>query len=280
MKEIHRIDAHQHFWRYQTRDYAWMDGAGMELLKQDYLPDTLAPHLAAHAMDGSIAVQARASEEENAFLLQLAAADPRVLGVVGWLDLRAADAEAKLATLAKHTAMKGLRHLVQDEADPSAFLQDAAFNRGVAQVLKHDMVYEVLVHAKDLPAAVDFCARHEGRLVLDHMAKPDVQHGDFAVWRKHLAELARIPHVSCKLSGLVTEAAWGTWTQEALRPYFAEALELFGPKRVLFGSDWPVCLLSGSYDAVVALLESACGTLNSDDRNALFGMNAWRLYKL
>ncbi|MEG2004748.1 MAG: amidohydrolase family protein, partial [Bilophila sp.] len=214
------------------------------------------------------------------FLLELAEADPRVLGVVGWLDLRAADAADRLERLAEHKAMKGLRHLVQDETDPSAFLQDAAFNAGVKQVLARDMVYEVLVHAQDLPAAVAFCARHEGRLVLDHMAKPDVRHDGFAFWRKHMAELAAIPHVSCKLSGLVTEAVWGAWTQEQLRPYFAEVLELFGPHRVLFGSDWPVCLLSGSYDAVVDLLHTATGTLTSEEKEALWGMNACRIYNL
>lgn len=279
MNTIRRVDAHQHFWRYQTRDYGWMNDR-MGVLKQDFLPADLEPHLDVHGIEGSLAVQARASEEENQFLMDLAVSNPRVLGVVGWLDLRARDAGAKLDILAEQKVMKGIRHLVQDEADPSAFLEDAAFNAGVDQVLEHDMVYEVLIHAKDLSAATAFCARHEGRLVLDHIAKPNVQHDGFASWQKHMAALAKLPHVSCKLSGLVTEAAWGAWTPEALRPYFVEALELFGSQRVLFGSDWPVCLLSGSYDQVVDLLESTTGTLSASERADLWGMNACRIYML
>ena len=174
--------------------------------------------------------------------------------------------------------LKGYRHQVQDEPSPSAFLEDGRFNRGVETLQRGGKVYEVLIHAKDLPAAIAFCGRHDlGPLVLDHLGKPDVRHESAAEWARRIAPLAAQEHVSCKLSGLITEAHWHGWDERDLLPYLDAALECFGPSRLLFGSDWPVCLLSGTYDQVCGLAGKATASLSEAERDAVWGGNACRV---
>lgn len=275
-----RVDAHQHFWRYAPADYAWMDES-MAVLKQDYLPDQLAPVLQRHKMSGCVAVQARPDLSENGFLLALAEAHPMVLGVVGWLDFLAADLDLLLELGNVHPRMKGYRAMVQDAPDPAALLADERFNAGVAAVQRSGKVYELLIHAKELEAAARFCARHDkSPIVLCHLAKPDVRAGDLADWAARMAPLAALPHVACKLSGLITEAPWRAWTPEQLLPYMHAALDLFGPERIIFGSDWPVCLCAGSVDDVYALTAAALASLSENDQTAIWGGNARKIYGL
>lgn len=280
MGGLRRVDAHQHFWRYGSDGYGWI-GEGMEALKRDFLPDGLRLELDGQGVYGTVAVQARSSEAETDFLLGLAAAHPWILAVVGWIDLRAGDLEARLEARAASAILKGYRHPVQDEPSPSAFLEDGRFNRGVEALQRRGKVYEVLVRSGDLPAAVAFCGRHDrGPLVLDHLGKPDVRNGSAAAWRGRVKPLAALEHVSCKLSGLITEAEWRAWDGRDLLPYLDAALECFGPERLLFGSDWPVCLLSGTYAQVRGLAEAATASLSESEREAVWGGNACRVYGL
>lgn len=274
-----RIDAHQHFWCYTPEDYPWI-GPEMAVLQRDFTPPDLHPLLHAGGFDGSIAVQARSSRDETEFLLELAEFAPWIRGVIGWADMRAPGLEAVMNEDTQSGPLKGYRHQVQDEPSPAACLADDAFNQGVAAVLRRGLVYEVLIHARDLEAATTFCARHEGRLVLDHLGKPDVRAAKPADWGRRIRPLARLEHVSCKLSGLITEAAWNGWTEADLRPYIDIALECFGPQRLMFGSDWPVCLVAGSYAEVSDLIAHSIGHLSADEQAAVWGGTACKVYAL
>lgn len=272
-----RIDAHQHYWRYDPAEYPWI-GAGMDVLRRDCLPAQAAVHLDAHGFDAAIAVQARCSEAETEWLLALAREDAHIAGVVGWVDLAAENVAERLAHWGADPALRGIRHIVQDDPDPAATLADAAFGRGVRATQDAGLVYEVLVHAPDLPAAIDFCARHDRHwLVLDHLGKPAIVDAAWQPWAGHLAELARLPHVMCKLSGLVTEAGD---VPDRIGRYAAHALDCFGPGRTMFGSDWPVCRLAAEYDAVCVQAESAAAGLAAGEREQLFGGTATRCYGL
>lgn len=274
-----RLDAHQHFWRYAPEAYPWIDGR-MRALARDFLPADLAPLLRRHGFDGSIAVQAAHTVDETRFLLALADAQPFVRGVVGWVDLRDEPRrlDATLAELAAHPRLCGLRHVAQDEPD-ERFLARDDFCRGVARLARFGLVYDVLIYARQIPAAIELVRRFpEQPFVLDHLGKPDVRCGGLAAWARGLRELARSENLVCKLSGLVTEAAWDAWTPAELAPYLEVGLEAFGPGRLLFGSDWPVCTLAARYDEVVALAESALSSLAADERSAVFGGNAERIY--
>ncbi len=276
-----RIDAHQHFWRYSPAELPWI-GAHMQVLARDFLPDDLAPALRRSRIDGCIAVQARPDLRENGFLLELAENNPLVRGVVGWVDLCAPDAAGMVAGLARHAKLRGLRHLVQDEPD-DAFLLRGDFQRGVAALAAHGLVYDVLIHPRHLVDAARFCADlPEVTFVLDHLAKPDIAHDDRQPWADALRELARQPHVACKVSGLVTEARWHGWRADDFRFFLDTALTAFGPDRLLFGSDWPVCLLAADDYASVHDLVAAWAEANLSEagRAALFGANAARIYKL
>jgi L-fuconolactonase len=276
-----RVDAHQHFWRYRAADCPWID-AGMDVLRRDWLPQDLRPLLDAHAMDACIAVQARADEAETDFLLRLAREHDWIAAVVGWVDLCAVDIDARLARWHGERRLAGFRHLLQDEADVAATLADAAFNRGVAALQARRQVFEVLVRgAGQLSATHGFCARQDRHwLVLDHLGKPAIGGTDDARWRAAMRELAAMPHVLCKLSGLVTEMEAPNLDEAILRRYLDTTLELFGPQRLLFGSDWPVCLLRASYADVCRIIENWSRSLGDDMHAQLWGGNAARCYGL
>lgn len=275
-----RVDAHQHFWTYTPQDYPWIDERHAPL-QRDFLPDDLKPLLDQQGVDGCIAVQARQSLDETDALLAHATTHPWILGVVGWVDLRADDLDAQLDRRANAPKLVGFRHLVQDEPAPSLFLQDPAFARGMHHLQRHGLAYDVLIKDKDLHAAADFCRRHDQHhLILDHLGKPDLSLEDPIAWADRLAPLAALPHVACKLSGLITEADWQHWRAVELLPYFYLALELFGPDRLMFGSDWPVCQLAGSYGQVHHLFDTAISSLSTAEQDALRGGTALRLYGL
>jgi L-fuconolactonase len=270
------LDSHQHFWRYDAARYGWIDGS-MKALRRDFLPQDLRPLMAAEAVDATIAVQARQDDDETAWLLDLAARHPFIHGVVGWLDLRAADVDCRVERLAAAPRLVGVRHVVQ--AEPAGFLDDAAFRRGVAALERFGLSYDILIYAPQLPEATRFAAAFpRQRFVLDHLGKPDVRGGRFDEWRRDLAALAALPHVWCKLSGLVTEADWRGWTPAGLRPYLDVALEAFGPARVMIGSDWPVCTLAGSYGDVLALVRDAVGDYSTDEQAQILGKTAEDVY--
>ena len=274
-----RIDAHQHFWRYAPETHGWITDE-MAVLRRDYGPEDLAGHLRDHRLDGSIAVQAATTELENAYLLDLAGAAPSILGVVGWVDLTDEEAERSLVRFAEHPRAVGIRHIVQDEPD-DRFLDRPDFRRGVGHLAALGLVYDVLVYERQLPAALEFVrAFPEQPMVLDHLAKPRIAAGEFEPWASRIREIARCENLTAKVSGLVTEADWANWTPADLRPYLDTALEAFGPGRLMFGSDWPVCRLAGEYDAVRSALDEWLATLGASERAAIEGGTAARVYGL
>ncbi|PNS08719.1 amidohydrolase family protein [Solilutibacter silvestris] len=274
-----RIDAHQHFWRYDTQAYPWID-AGMAALRGDRLPVELKPLLDADGIDGCIAVQARADETENAFLLDLATAHPWIVAVVGWLDLFAENVESRLEHWRQHAKFRGVRHLLQDDADVAATIADARFARGVVAVQRNGLVYDVLVRGpRQLTPAVALCARHDRHwLVLDHLGKPDIDGAPSPVWRRAMLELGTMPHVYCKVSGLVTEVAGIHIDRDAIHRHLDAALECFGAERLMFGSDWPVCLLRAGYADVAALVADWSRQLSPDEQARLWGGSALHCY--
>lgn len=273
-----RIDAHQHFWRYSPEDHAWIDDR-MARLRRDFLPADLAPELAQAQMDGSVAVQARQSLEETRFLVELKQAHSEVLGVVGWVDLCAESVGAELEELGGE--LVGVRHLVQDEPDDEFLLRED-FRRGIGHLAGTGLIYELLIHPRHLVVAKSLVAEFpEQPFVLDHMAKPYIARDEIRPWADHLRALAQHDNVSCKLSGLVTEARWDDWTLDDLVPYLDVALDCFGIERVMFGSDWPVCLLaSPDYRTTLGVLDVYGERLGVGERNRLFGENAARIYGL
>jgi L-fuconolactonase len=271
------IDAHQHYWRYDPVDYGWIDGA-MGAIRRDFLPADAAPLMRAARVAASIAVQARQTIEETRWLLSLAAGQSHIAGVVGWIDLQG-DVDAQLAEFAGDKKLAGVRHIVQ--AEPGGFLERPAFLSGLQRIRAYGLVYDILVHARQMPEAVRLADRFPNQpFVLDHLGKPDVRGGEICEWRQQLEALAALPNVCCKLSGLVTEADWRTWTPGQLRPYLDAALNAFGPLRVMMGSDWPVCLVAASYADVVSLVEDALSEYSADERQQILGGNAARFYKV
>jgi L-fuconolactonase len=274
-----RIDAHQHFWRHDPVRDAWISDE-MAVLRRDFLPPELEGVLRAAGVDGCVAVQADTSEDETRFLLDLATRHDVVRGVVGWVDLCAPDVEARLEHFAAYPRLCGIRHIVQAEADDYLTRDDVA--RGIAAVGGAGLAYDILVYARQLPAVRSLVERlpDEQRLVVDHIAKPDIAAGRVEPWARHMRGLAEHANVWCKVSGLVTEADWAGWRPEDLRPYLDVVFEAFGPGRLLFGSDWPVCLLAAEYADVVGVVEDYAAHLGEDERAALFGGNARRCYRL
>jgi L-fuconolactonase len=239
-----RIDAHQHLWHYQPQEYGWI-GEEMARLKQDFLPLHLAPELAAQAVQGSVLVHARQTLQETRWLLEVAERAPEVKGVVGWIDLQQRDVAAQLAEFEPRSLLRGFRHLIQDEADPAQWMEQTLVTSAMQQLQRKEYVWDLLVTHQHLAEASAFAARHDGhQIVLDHLGKPDLAAGA-RHWAKQIAPLAALPHVSCKLSGLLTEPRPQGSTLDDLLPFVDAALEAFGSERLLAGSDWPVCLLAG-----------------------------------
>jgi L-fuconolactonase len=271
------IDAHQHFWRYNPERDAWITPE-MAVLKRDYLPADLARELAPNGVDGSIAVQASQSEEETPFLLGLAEQFSQIVGVVGWVALRDPAIRDRLTYFSQFPKLRGFRHIVQSEPDDRFMLRDD-FCRGISLLREFKFTYDILIYPRQLPAAVELVRRFpEQRFVIDHIAKPIVRTGELQPWADHMKELAAQPNVWCKLSGLVTEAAWTKWKAEQFRPYFDVVLGAFGPQRLMFGSDWPVCLLAATYKQVKALVSEAICGCSAEQQQRIMGLNAMSFY--
>ncbi len=274
-----KIDSHQHFWRYDAVRDAWITDS-MAVLKRDFLPEHLAAELAANRIDRSIAVQADQSESETMFLLDLAEKNKRIAGVVGWVDLLSPRAGERLEYFSHSSKLRGFRHVAQSEPD-DRFLSRENFVKGVAQLRAFGFTYDILIYPKQLPAAIELVARlPEQRFVVDHLAKPEIKSVKSAPWAAQMKEIAQSKNVFCKLSGLVTEADWKHWKTDDFKPYLDKVFDAFGADRLMFGSDWPVCLLAATYGQVKQIIEEYVKGFSQTDKEKIFGGNAARFYGL
>jgi L-fuconolactonase len=272
-----RIDSHQHFWEFDPAQYPWITDK-LARIGRSFLPPDLEPELKAAGLDGCIAVQARQTLEENRFLLGLADRYPFIKGVVGWVDLRADDVERQLEECAGHPRFVGVRHVAQDEAD-DRFLVGKEFLRGISKLKQFDLAYDILIFPKQLPAAIELVNKFpEQRFVLDHIAKPKIREQVMEPWQTHIRELAKAANVTCKVSGMVTEAKWDGWREENFGRYLDVVAEAFGFERLMYGSDWPVCLLAGEYRQVHRIVDAWLKTNNGAP--GVWGENCSRFYKL
>lgn len=274
-----RIDAHQHFWTYNPEEYGWIDDS-MPGLRRDFVPEDLTHELKRNNFRGSVAVQARQTLEETRWLLELADRSPEVLGVVGWVDLRSPDVSSQLLRFACNSKLVGIRHIVQSEPD-DGFLLQPDFMRGISLLEEFDLAYDILIYSRHLPVAAEFVKQFpRQRFVLDHLAKPPIKSGETKIWAEGIRRLAEFPNVCCKLSGLVTEADWQHWTREQIHPYIEVAFEAFGPSRLMIGSDWPVCLVAGTYSRAMNVVIDYLHGHSAEIGRAVLGENAQRFWRL
>jgi L-fuconolactonase len=274
-----RIDAHQHFWRFDPLRDLWITDE-MAAIRRDSLPGDLEPELDANGIDATIAVQADQSEAETEFLLGLAEGNRRIAGVVGWVDLRSDGVERRLEHFAGFKKLRGVRHVAQAEAD-DRFLVRGDFLLGVGLLRQFQLTYDILIYPRQLPAAIELVGKFpEQKFVVDHLAKPKIKAKKIEPWAGLIRELSSNPNVYCKVSGMVTEAEWGRWRPADFEPYLDVVFEAFGEERVMFGSDWPVCLVAASYRQVTHLVESYIKKHVADRRAAIFGDNAVEFYGL
>lgn len=274
-----KIDAHQHFWQYHPSEHAWIEES-MSMLRRNFLPQDLKPELEAAGFDGCVAVQASQSEAETEFLLQLAREHAFIKGVVGWVDLRSGNLEERLQYYAQQPLLKGFRHVVQDEPD-DLFLIRANFLRGIGLLSQYNFSYDILIYPKQLPAANKLAQLFPHQtFVLDHLAKPLIKEQQMNPWKAGIQALANHSNVYCKLSGMVTEAAWNGWKAADFRPYLDVVWQAFGPDRLLIGSDWPVCLLSATYAEVMGIVTDYLNPFPEDVRAKVLGGNAVKAYQL
>jgi L-fuconolactonase len=275
---VMRIDAHQHFWIYNQRNYGWIDES-MASIRRDFLPADLKPELEKNGFHGSVLVQVRQTLEETRWVLELAEKNPFILGVIGWVNLRSPRLRAELESFAGNPKLVGIRHIVQSE--PDDFLLQPDFLRGISVLEEFDLAYDILIYTQHLPIAAEFVERFpRQRFVLDHLAKPPIKSGAVDLWARGLRNLAAFPNVCAKVSGLVTEADWQTWKPEDIRPYLDVAFECFGPSRLMIGSDWPVCTVAASYAQVVNLVKDYMSRHTAEEREAVLGGNAAKFWRL
>jgi len=273
------IDSHHHFWKYDPIEYDWIDDS-MKVIRKDFLPESLELTIREAGVDGVISVQARQSVEETSWLLEMARQNKFIKGVVGWLPLINDDIEVELEKYSGNKLLKGLRHVIQGEPDPK-FMLRKDFNSGVSLLKKYSMAYDILIVERQLPNMIRFVDQHPDQVfVLDHIAKPLIAKHELSLWKENIQELARRENVSCKISGMVTEADFNSWTPPQLQPYFDVVLEAFGADRLLFGSDWPVCLVATSYKNWMKLVQKSISELSKIEQAQIMGENAIRLYQL
>jgi L-fuconolactonase len=275
------IDAHQHFWsRSEPFNYGWLDAPDKVAIRQDHMPDDLAPLLRAAGVEHTVCVQTQHNLEENRWALRLAERHPFIVGVVGWVDLASPDCERHLLEFKDHPKFVGVRHVTQDEPDDE-FIVSPNVIRGLRVLEKHGVPFDLLFYVKHL-RHVPTLARQlpKLRMVIDHLGKPNIREGRFEEWLPLIKAAGEFSNIYCKLSGLITEADWRQWRAEDLRPCVQAAIEIFGPNRCMFGSDWPVCKLAGEYREVKQALVEALGPMAEAERNAIFGSTATRFYGL
>jgi L-fuconolactonase len=273
------IDAHQHFWKYNPTRHTWMSEE-MPVLKTNFLPLDLLPHLQNCTLDGCVAVQADQSEDENTFLLGLSEKYDFIKGIVGWVDLQAENVEERLAYYQQFPKIKGFRHILQDETQRD-FMLRPAFMRGISLLEKYNYTYDILIFIDQLPYTLDFVkAFPNQRLVIDHIAKPKIKQQVIGEWEEYMTKIASFQNVYCKISGLVTEADWQGWKKEDFKIYLDIVVGAFGTERVIYGSDWPVCQLAASYQAQFDIVKGYFASLGQVTQDQFFGKNAIKFYDL
>lgn len=272
-----QIDAHQHFWRYKE-SMQWITPA-MSAIRKDFLPADLWPLLKTNGIDGCIAVQAEQTKDETMFLLQLAEMNPFIKGVVGWVDLRAENINTQLADYSQHSKLKGFRHVLQSESPDFMLTKD--FIKGISALKEFNFTYDLLIFPEQLAAAVSLVKQFPYQpFVIDHLAKPGIKEGTINQWATGIKSIAAYENVYCKISGLVTEADWHKWKRADFIPYLDIVIEAFGTGRIMYGSDWPVCLLAASYEQVMGIVREYFSSFSNTEQQALFGENASRFYQV
>ena len=274
-----KIDSHQHFWKFDPVRDSWIDSS-MSAIQRDFYPDDLKTILDKNGIDGCMAVQADQSETETEFLLGLAENNDFIKGVVGWVDLRAGDIARRLEYFSQFKKLKGFRHVLQGEAD-RALMLTPSFTNGINALRVHDFTYDILIFPDQLGYTHQLVKTFSGRrFVIDHIAKPDIKNKNIEKWANGIKAIAKHDNVWCKVSGMVTEADWQNWQQTDFEPYLDTVFEAFGTKKVMFGSDWPVCNVAGGYDKMIAIVKNYTAKLSNDDQDRFWGLNAAEFYKL
>jgi len=273
-----KIDSHQHFWKYDSVKHAWIDSS-MQKIAKDFLPKDLKPFMDQTQVEGCVAVQADQSEEETQFLLDLAKKNLFIKGVVGWFDLKANSLPKRLKYFSKNPLLKGVRHILQ--AEKEGFMLQDTFLKGIGQLKNYKLTYDILIYPHQLEEATILVEKNPDQpFVLDHLGKPYIKDQKIDEWAAQIRQLAKFKNVYCKLSGMVTEADWNHWQGSDFEDYMSVVLNTFGVDRLMFGSDWPVCLLAGSYSHVIELVDQFIKKLSAGDRNKIMGINAQNFYKL
>ncbi len=274
-----KIDAHHHFWKYNEKEYGWMNDR-MARIRRDFLPADLKREIDRAGIDGVVSVQARQILEETRFLLAHARRHDFIKGVVGWVPLIAPQVRDAIAEFSGAEKLKGYRHVLHDEEDDRYMLRED-FNAGIEAVTEANLIYDILIFEKHLPQTIQFVDRHPNQaFVVDHIAKPRIRDGYLSPWQSLIVELARRENVYCKISGMATEADWQSWTEAELKPYLDTVVEAFGPQRLMFGSDWPVCLLAVEYARWHEIVAEYVATLTADEQARILGGTAVEAYKL
>lgn len=276
---MQKIDAHQHFWVFDPVRDSWIDGP-MPEIQRNFLPDDLEPILKTNGFDGCVVVQSDQSEAENEFQLKNADKNSIIKGVVGWVDFCSSEVESRLEYYSGFEPMKGFRHILQGEPDASFMLQKS-FMQGVSLLRKFGFTYDLLIYPKHLQKAKKLVETFPDQpFVIDHIAKPDIKNKNIDDWKKDISAIAKMGNVSCKVSGMVTEADWKNWKPEDFTPYLDVVFEVFGAKRILFGSDWPVCNVAGGYEKMLSIVQNYTSTLTQNEQELFWGGNAASFYKL
>ena len=274
-----RLDAHQHFWNYHPARHAWMDER-MQVIRRNFMPDDLAPELEAAGMEGCVTVQVDETEDETRFMLELARRNNIIKAVVGWTDFCAPDISDRLAHWKQEPMLKGFRTITQGQPD-ERYLTNRAYIDGIRHLAALGFTYDLLVYHDQLPSLIRFTERYPDQpFILDHIAKPAITAGEIRAWKEHMKILSRHPYTYCKLSGMITEADWEHWRYDDIAPYLEIAGEYFGVDRLCFGTDWPVCLLAGSYQAVKGVIDRFLGQVPEADREKIWGDNARKFYNI
>ena len=272
------IDSHQHFWNYDATRHDWINEE-MRAIRKDFLPEQLAPILKENNVDGCVSVQVDQTTEETDFLLALAKEHSFIQGVVGWVDLRASNLEDTLENYRDAKALKGFRHIIQGQA--AGFMLQPNLIQGLKKLATRNYTYDLLIYAHQLKEANELIKQvTELPIVIDHVAKPNIKDSEMEDWKKEITALAKYPNVYCKISGMATEANWETWTMADLQPYLDTVVAAFGTERIMFGSDWPVCLVASSYAKWLNGVQKYFNTFSSTEQEAIFAGNVIKFYKL
>lgn len=276
---MQKIDAHQHFWKFDPVRDSWITD-DMPAIQKDFMPQDILPLLQEHGFTGTIVVQSDQSEEENVFQLKNAAEHDFIKGVVGWVDLQAENVEDRLAHYAQFSKMKGFRHVLQGETDRALMLKPA-FKKGISLLSKYNFTYDILIFPDQLKYAAELVKEFPDQMfVIDHIAKPGIKNKKIAGWKEDIQNIAEAENVYCKISGMVTEADLENWKKEDIKPYIDIVAEAFGTNRIMYGSDWPVCLLAASYDSVLDIVKEYFASFSKNEQDNFFGKNAFTFYNL